>query len=243
MSEAIDKATTGGAVAVPMPDIGALQATSEYGDPQGLAKIGAIGFSFLPRLQLFTSNSEECKTGAIKIAHYGIIKGQDPVKELGKTVLIVPIAWRAKAMDVKSFDKPVAFHKPNSNEFKAIRSRADADGNSGCMYGPEFLVWVPSEGCYATFLMGSKTARNAAPPVKALLPKPGGQLRAGILEAQYIEGTEFKWHGPKIVPTEQSFEGPPAEGIMDVLTNFLNPIDSVPDNSEPAPADATSGDR
>ncbi len=225
-----------------MPDIAALQAASDYQGAKDFVALAGAGFNFLPRLQLFTSNSEEVKRGTINVATYGIITGKDQLKPLGKTVPFMPLAWRAKAMVVKDVDKPLAYHKPQSPEFKAIRANADANSNSGNMYGPEYLGWVPGEG-YVTFFMGSKTARNAATPVRALLPKPNGSLRCGILNSVFIEAKGFSWHGPTISPSDQSYEGPPADGIAQVVTDFLNPVDSVPEDSAPAPEGATNDER
>lgn len=226
-----------------MPDIASLQASSDYGDPAGLAKIGAVGLNFMPRLQLFTSNSEEVKEGKINVATYGTIKGKDPVKPLAKEVLIVPIGWRAKAVDTRSYEKPVAFHKPDSEMFKAIRLKADTVEDSGCMYGPEYLVWLPDEKTFATYLMGTKTARNTAPAVKALLPRPGGSLRVGLLGAQYIKNDKYSWHGPTIKLSDQVVEFPAPEDILNELTAFLNPTDSVIPKSEPAPEGVVNTDR
>lgn len=215
-----------------MPDIAALQASSDYAEAKDFVGVAGAGFNFLPRLQLFTSNSDEVKRGVIGVAEYGVITGKDQLTKAGKTVVVVPLAWRAKAMVVKDVEKPLAYHKPQSKEFKEIRARADADSNSGNMYGPEFLMWMPGTG-YVTFFMGSKTARNAATPVRALLPKPNGSLRAGVLSAVFIEAKGFSWHGPVISPSDQSFDGPPPETVVNMITNFLNPVDSVPDQSEP----------
>lgn len=243
MSAEVAVPETGNTAVATMPDIAALQAASDYASPKEFVGIAGAGFSFLPRLQLFTSNSDEVKRGAIGVAEYGIISGKEStLKKLGKTVLVVPLAWRAKAMVVKDVEKPLAYHKPQSPEFKAIRAKADADSNSGNMYGPEYLMWCPGEG-YVTFFMGSKTARNAATPVRALLPKPNGSLRAGILNSVFIEAKGYSWHGPTISPSDQSFEGPPVETLLDTITSFLNPTDSVPEDSTPAPADAANTDR
>ncbi len=225
-----------------MPDIAALQAASDFSDASDFVAIAGTGFSFLPRLQLFTSNSDEVKRGKVNLAEYGIVTGKDQIKQLGKSVPFMPIAWRAKAMVVKDVDKPLAYFKKDSPEFKAIRAKSDADSNSGNMYGPEFLGWIPGEG-YVTFFMGSKTARNASTPVRALLPKPNGTLKCGILTAVFIEAKGFSWHGPTISPSDQSYDGPPPETVMEVLNAFLNPLDSVPEDSTPAPEGASNEER
>lgn len=225
-----------------MPNLAALQAESDFADAKEFIAVAGAGFNFLPRLQLFTSNSEEVKRAKVPLAEYGLITGKDQIKVLGKTVQFVPLNWRSKAMVVKDVDKPLSYYKRESPEFKAIRAKSDADSNSGNMYGPEFLGWIPGEG-YCLFFMGSKTARNAATPVRALLPKSNGALRCGILTAVFIESKDFSWHGPSISPSDQSFEGPSPETVENIVRSFLNPVDSVPEDSTPAPTDVQNPDR
>jgi len=225
------------AVVAPVVNVAALQKASSYDDTD-FGGIAGSRAGFLPRLQLFTSNSEPVKKGEIGVAHYGIIKGKDTLIDLGKSVVVIPLAWRAKAMFVKS-DPVLAYHNPKSEQFQEIKKKADADSNSGNMYGPEFLLWHEEHG-YLTFFMGSKTARNEAPAIRALLPTPDGRLRAAVLSATYIQTKEYSWHGPKVVASSQSVTPPPADTLEVTISDFLNPTDSV---VEKAPEDAARTDR
>lgn len=217
-------------------DVAALQAQSKFSDDM-FGGISGKRFGFLPRLQLFTSNSEQCKQAKIPVAHYGIIKGKDELIPLGPNVIAIPIAWRAKAMFVK-VKPPVAYHNAKSEEFQKIKRAADADSNSGNMYGPEYLMWIPQHG-FVTFFFGSKTARNEAPAMKALLPTAaGGNFRTAALSSTFIRTDEYSWHGPKVSPSSQSIDEPDRDALDATLLEFLNPQDSV---VEEAPADATAG--
>lgn len=204
----------------------ALQASSQF-DESMFGGIAGSRAGFLPRLQLFTSNSEQCKRGQIPVANYGLIKGKEELVTLGKSVVGVPVAWRAKAMFVKS-DPPLAYHNAKSPEFQAIKQKADADSNSGNLYGPEFLIWLGPDHGFVTFFMGSKTARNEAPAVRALLPGADGRLRSANFNSQFIETKEYSWHGPKVVASAQSIELPAPEILEQTVADFLNPIDSKP---------------
>lgn len=225
---------TPGALAI--PDISALQNASAYAEAN--KELYGSRTAFLPRLQLFGSTSEAVKEGKIPIAHYGIIKGKDDPIDLGISVLIIPLAWRAKAMDVK-VDPPMAYHKPDSPEFQEIKKRADNEQNSGCMYGPEFLVWMAEHG-YVTFFFGSKTARNEAPAIRALLPK-GPVLNTAVCTAHLIKTEQYSWHGIKATASAQQIDQPPTETIITTITDFLNPKDSV--KKEAAPVAAQNADR
>ena len=220
-----------------MPDISALQQSSAYAD-EAFSGISGSRTMFLPRLQLFGSNSDAVKEGKIPIAHYGLVKGKDDPIDLGVSVLLIPLAWRPKAMDVKS-EPPLAYHKPDSPEFQELKKRSDTEQNSGCMYGPEFLVWMPDHG-YVTFFFGSKTARNEAPGIRALMPK-GPQLNTAVCTAVLIKNEQYSWHGVKVTASAQGVAQPPMDTLIPTITDFLQPKDSV--KKEAAPVAAQNADR
>ena len=163
----------------------------------------ASSTKFLPRLQLFTSNSEAVQTGKIPVAHYGLVKGKDNITDLGKSVLCMPLAYRAKALDTKA-NPIVAFHVQADPRFQAIVKRANANANSG----------------FVTFLMGSKSARNEAGAVRACIDK------GMVLTANFIVGKEYKWHAPKAELSMQGISAPPPDRKGEILLDFLNPPDA-----------------
>lgn len=155
---------------------------------------------FLPRLQLYGAKSGACGEGRIPIGHYGLASGDD-IDDLGDEVQILVCAARPKALDLSS-ETVTSYFKEDSPEFQDIRERS-AVKDSGCMYGPEYLVFVPEApnldgppGRFATFFLGSKTMRREAKAVHARLRK------AGLLTAVFIKKPKYSWHGPKCEPIE-----------------------------------------
>ncbi len=203
-------------------DIASMQKAAGF--DEDFSGISGQRMSFLPRLQLFTSGSEAVKRGKISLARYGLIPSKDELVDLGPTVLVIPVAWRPKAMNMK-VDPPLSFFKKNSPEFQEIKKTADEQPLSGCMYGPEYLMWLNEHG-FCTFFMGSKTARNEAPAVQALLPDKNNTLRVGLLSVEFIETTEYSWHGARITLSAQSIKHPSPDELAAALGNFLNPRDS-----------------
>jgi len=206
------------------------------------AEIAGSGASFLPRLQLFTANSEEVKQMKIPMATYGIVtRKADPIIQLGATVQVMPLAYRPKAMDVR-VNPVVSYHKPDSSEFRAIKDEADRDSNSGKMYGPEFLMWVKDHG-FAVMMFGSKTARNVAPSVRALVCK------YALLSAKYISTPKtdkkqaYSWHGPEICVSSQAFQLWEDGTLEAIVTTFLNPKDSVVAEEAPEGTGAAPDER
>lgn len=208
----------------PAFNVAALQAESQFGMDLFGGVAGNRG-SFLPRLQLFTASSNEVKEGKIGVAVYGVVKGEDII-EVGKNVPVVPLAWRAKAMNLKA-DPPQAYHNQKSPEFQDFMKRA-ADPNSGYVFGPEFLLWMGEPHGFVTMFFMSKTARNSSPDLRALLPGADGRLRTAVLSAQLIENDDYKWHGPKIMPSSQTIAPPPDDLLEMTTRTFLTPKDYDP---------------
>lgn len=175
---------------------------------------------WLPRLTLFGSNSNACKEGKMPIAHYGLVHNKDQITDLGKNVQAYIVAWRPKALLTDGGEgKPVNYFNPESQAFKDIRAKSGIP-DSGALVGPEFLVYVVAQG-FATFFMASKTARNTAPAVKALMGK------GAILSAKLIESGKFKWHGPTVMEASAPFtDQPTPEDLEKVVTAFNNPPES-----------------
>lgn len=100
--------------------------------------------------------------------------------------------------------------------FKDIMAESEKK-DSGCMYGPEYLVWIPSMKVFALFFMGSKTGRREAPALRALLGK------AATLRTKLIESKQFSWHGPVVSACSTPFDIPSQEEIAQEVEKFLNP--------------------
>lgn len=195
-------------------------------DDKQLAAVSSSG-DFLPRLQLFGGNSDACKKGQIPIAHYGLVSGKDTVEDLGKEVDIIVICARAKALRIGDDGTIITKHDPNNEEFKKIMEDSNVQ-DSGCMYGPEFMVYVPSSGKFATFFMSSKTARRVAGAVHARLRK------AATLKAELIETKKYKWHGPVCTPCSTPMVAPSGDDIAAAIKKFLAAKESAVETVTPA---------
>jgi len=172
--------------------------------------------SYLSRLQLMTSNSEKCKSGEFPINHWARVADSDH-RDLGENVDILIVAWRPLAIENTPEGEFLSCYDPESEEFARIQKIADKPGLNGCMYGPQFLVWVPSQEEFMSMLCGSKTARRASTSVKALMQN------AGTLGSQKIEGKDFTWFGMTCQACTTPFEMPSEEECRAVMTEFANP--------------------
>ena len=85
------------------------------------------------------------------------------------------------------------------------------------MYGPEYLVWIPSVKALATFFLSSPTARRESASIHARLRK------AATLKAKLINGKKHKWHGPVITPCSTPFDLPDMTYLNEEIEKFSNP--------------------
>ena len=187
------------------------QGVQKYGDDivNALAKSG----DYLPRLQLMTSNAAMCKDGKFPINHYAIVDGQT-FKDMGETIDVLVINWRPKALSTN--DPIMAVYDVTNKEFTRICEQSETK-DSGCMFGPEYLCWVPTTKEFVTFFMGGKISRRESPNLKALLKK------AATLKAQKIDTGKYTYFSPIVVPCSTPFELPEMEDIMEQVTKFNNP--------------------
>jgi len=193
---------------IPIDQAGAL---AKY-DDEAFALATKAG-DYLPRLQLMTSNSDACKAGEFPVNHYALVRGKD-LRDLGESVDVLVVAWRPKALEIG--DAILAVYDPKSMEFIRIQEKS-AEQNSGCMYGPEFLIYIPSISEWATFFMGSKSSRNEAANMRTRMHK------AATMASQKLSNKKFTWFSPLINSCTTPFALPTIEDIKKEAEKFNNP--------------------
>lgn len=227
--------------------IAAMQQASKF-TVELFTQIGGSSFRFLPQLRLYASNSKDVVMGKIGGSHYGIYRKKDqPLEDLSKETLVVPIAYRAKAMWLKA-KPPISHFNSASEEYrKIVATQADkTQKETGAAHGPEFLVWIPKtasrDGLLATFFMGGESARNNSGAVQSFLPSSDGKFFPCVLFCSVIQKPEKNqvWIVPEARPSQQEVELPPEKTLDDALTFFLNPKDSEITSDE-ADDSATGG--
>lgn len=191
--------------------------------------------TFLPRLQLFTAANDDCKKGSVPMNNYGLVVAKDKIQVIGKTVDVMPLSWRPKAMEIFADGTIInTYDAKNDPEFKRIALKSDLP-NSGCMYGPEFLIWIPVLQRFGTFFMSSKSARNEAPVLKQKLDAES----AATLDSKYIEGKKFSWQAPVVRGCSTPLELPPMDQIADEIQRFRNPPKNEVEKVEPQTSETT----
>lgn len=187
--------------------------------------------TFLPRIKLCQGQAKEVNQR--KVARGGcfaLVVSKEEVIDLGEEVVMVVAAGRAKALETG--DMILTNFDPKSPEFKRIEAESK-DKDSGCMYGPEYLVWLPEQKTLATLFLCSPTARREGAAVHARLG------RGALLTSKLIETEKYSWFGPVCKDyTSPIVDLPNPTELAEAVDRFRNER-----SSEVRAVDSTEGDR
>lgn len=198
----------------------------------------AKGSDFLSRVQLITKG-KYVDTGKIGPGHWGVpLPGGEEIDDLGASIDVIPWAVRPKALDMSDKEAIVTVYDTSDPEFQRIKN---APKNTGCMWGPSFLVLERSTGKMYELFFGNKSGRNEAGKMKPFLPtkENGGVPKPATLNIRYKKTPEFGWHVPVIVKCSEEFD--PAgiqvtpDRVLEEREKFLNPpkgAEKVPEEEQ-----------
>ncbi len=180
------------------------------------------GGDFLPYFRLYGSNTDACKEGKIGVAHFGM-EIDSKITDAGAEVEVVILAIRPKAVQtgdslIVEYHPDIEDGKITNTTFKHIMAQSKLK-DSGAMYGPELLLWIPSLTSYVTWHLNNATARREAKSaeIESLVGK------AATLSVKLIDNGKYKWHGPVIVSLSAPLEIPLIAEITEQIEKFLDP--------------------
>lgn len=173
---------------------------------------------WLPRFQLFTSNSGAVKDRLISAGHWGLPVTPSTVIDLGSEVDVVLAASRDKALLTAEGDFQASTDR-ESALYKRIRDLALTDSDSGAMFGTEFLAWIGPQQIFATLFLGSASARRESFAFMQALDKPA-QVHSRLVG----KNPRKRWEVPLIRITEAfPFALPSEEAIASAWAKFTKP--------------------
>lgn len=176
---------------------------------------------FLSRVQLYTKG-KAINHGLVMPGEYGIAESEDDITRLGKTMDVVPLAWRPKALDISDRDDIKTSYDAKSAEFQRIKDEASTK-DSGCMFGPSFLLYERSSGRFLEWFCNNESARNAAGKVSGFLPQTDKPPAAMTVGSRVAEKKSYSWHVPTITECSTPITLPDSETVMREVERFLNP--------------------
>lgn len=183
---------------------------------------------YAPRLQL-VSKGGLVDSGTVPPGNFAIVDG-DNVTVLGKSIDCIPLAVIDKALDCSGESVIVAFGRDNEVYKRIAETSTEAD--SGCMFGPCFLVFERSTAQFCELFFNSKSGRRSADKVYPFLPVSKASAKAHGLTAQpprplnltseNVKKGRFSWFVANPAPSVAKFEKTPTtEAAIAAINTFL----------------------
>jgi hypothetical protein len=191
------------------------------------------GSEFLPRIQLITKG-KYVDTGKIGAGHWGVPQpGGEEIVDLSDVIDVIPLDARAKALDVSDKENIISVYSTKDPEFQRIKN---APKNTGCMWGPSYLVIERSTGKLYELFFSNKSGRQEAGKMKPFLLN----RTPCTLSIRYKKGKDYGWHVPVVVKCSEPFAPdslPKMDAINAEIEKFRNPEkggdEKVPEDEAP----------
>lgn len=193
------------------------------------------GKTFLPRIQLMQALSGPVNAEPPLAAKGDFVltirKGE--LINLGREFVCVPVTFRLKVTEFAADGTINSYFDINSPEFARVKDKSKEGFDSGCLAGPEFLLWLPDVKMFATYHLTSQTAQGMAKTLRGLAGEP-----VAMKSTQQENRKKQKYN----VPSCMAFNGqvsamPDAQVLGSEIKSFRNPESSVVEDAE----DTTNG--
>jgi len=174
---------------------------------------------YLPRVSIMGTNAKLVAENKIRAGNYAFMKGSDSFIDLTAEFSALILAWRPLFMKIDG-DTIISEYDPSSDLAKKIQTESEVQ-DSGCMWGPDFLVAIPNHGM-ATYFANSKTARREAQNAMPILKG----TRMATFRSHLIATLKYRWWGPLIgvCTVKENFINMPDQETVDAeFAKFINP--------------------
>lgn len=206
---------------------------------------------WLPRIEICGSSTTKVKEGKIAQGVFSLTRSDTDFRDIGKQIDFLSLTFRPKAMRLKNTPsgKPMSFFDRSTPDFKKIQAESESS-QSGCVWGPEFLIWLPVANCFATYFCNNPTMRRAAPDLYTIMRREGSPDDKPIFDPKpatsrmhFIKTTANSWWGALFEPHTTPLPVPQIDdfgaAVLEQVTKFKNPPKSQVEVEE-APAAATT---
>lgn len=187
---------------------------------------------YASRIQLFSKGkTDDAGNTVVEAGNFAIVDG-DNYKILGKEIDVVPLAMLDKALDCSGDDVEVAFGR-TTEAYQRIAGDSKVQ-DSGCMYGPVFLVFERTTGNFYEIFFNNASGRREAPKLLAYLPiGPAAAKANGVnpqpprpvqIQSKFVNPpkSRYSWFAPSVTDTTAVFDNPPSqESAINAVKNFL----------------------
>jgi len=194
---------------------------------QDLAALDSLSKSagksdFTRRVKLFVAG-KNVDLDQIKKGNFGFFASKEDLVDLGQSMDVLVIARKAKAVDLSDTSNVIVENDVNSPEFQRIMADADVK-DSGCSFGPCYLLYERTTDTFLEFFCGNKTARYESSVINSYLPTADHGPKPMTLGRELIEKGRFSWFGPKASDCITPFSTlPEADRLVAKVEDFLKP--------------------
>ena len=193
--------------------------------------------SFLQRVQLYSKGKSGPSGTLINAGHYGAPRSGDQIDDLTNSIDVLVLARKAKALDMSDTEHIIETNDVNSDEFKRIVERAGTQ-NSGCAYGPTYLIYERSTRQFYEFFCGNASGRQESSKINTYLPVTQAMIDAGLtdeteprfakpltLKSKFVKRQNYEWFAPVAEDCLTPIDLPSIEVMRAELEKF-NKIES-----------------
>lgn len=124
---------------------------------------------FLPAVRLSQKLTQQVTDKIVEEGQICFVQGQKWTP-LGESVLVVPLAYRIKAVSQELDPKNGLSWKTHFHptpRFMEVKSLCDSSpGSRTQFWGPEFLIWLPCKNTFASLMLSTKTLKPLFEPLK-----------------------------------------------------------------------------
>jgi hypothetical protein len=190
--------------------------------------------SFLRRIQLYSKGKSNASGTLVGAGNFGVPESSDKITDLGNSIDVLVIARKAKAIDMSDTSNIIVTNDTTSAEFKRIVDLADNTRDSGCAYGPTYLIYERSSNSFYEFFCGNKSARYASSAINSFLPVTQAMIDAGVtneseprfakpmtLKSEYIKKDRYEWFAPKAEECLTPIDLPSADVLRSEIERFM----------------------
>lgn len=190
--------------------------------------------SFLRRIQLYSKGKSNASGTLVGAGNFGVPESSEKIVDLGNSIDVLVIARKAKAIDMSDTSNIIVTNDTTSAEFKRIVDLADNTRDSGCAYGPTYLIYERGTGSFYEFFCGNKSARYASSNINGYLPVTQAMIDAGLsneeaprfskpmtLKSKYIKKDRFEWFAPEVEDSLTAIDLPTADVLRTEIERFM----------------------
>jgi len=134
---------------------------------------------------------------------------------------VLVLARKAKAVDLSDTGSVIVTNDVQSDEFQRIVKESEVK-DSGCSYGPAYLLYERTQDTFLEFFCGNKTARYTSAHINNYLPTPDAGPKPMTLGRELIEKGRYSWFGPVVSDCITPFATlPEADRLVAKVEDFL----------------------